>query len=415
VSTISPSALDRAVAYVAVDLHRSDRHAPLLFATRDGGRTWRTIVAGLPGDEFTSVVRADPVRAGLLYAGTDRAVYVSFDDGAGWQPLALNLPTTLMRDLLVHQGDLIVATQGRGIWVLDDIAPLRELAAGAAQHAVHLFTPSRAVRLRASENHDTPWPPETPLGENPPTGAVFDYWLGRPATGAVTLTISDPTGAIVRRFASTDPPESLTANRYFEAAWVGAPGALAADAGMHRFVWDLREPTPRALDYRYSIAAVRTQGTPVRPAGAFVLPAGYTVALTANGTTMTRPLTVALDPRVRVSDQDLRAQHDLTRTAIAAMERGVGTLREIERVRAARGTKLPPALTDSLARLAGDDDASLRTATRRVSGLIDDLQSADASPPQGVRDALDACTRRIDAVIARWRHVQALLGETAAP
>jgi hypothetical protein len=147
-----------------------------------------------------------------------------------------------------------------------------------------------------------------------------------------------------------------------------------------------------------------------------VLPAGYTVALTANGTTVTRPLTVALDPRVHVSDQDLRAQHDLTRTAIAAMERGVGTLREIERVRAARGRReLSPALADSLAHLAGDDDASLRTATRRVSGLIDDLQSADTAPAQGVRDALNDYTRRIDALIARWRQVQAMLGETASP
>jgi hypothetical protein len=153
----------------------------------------------------------------------------------------------------------------------------------------------------------------------------------------------------------------------------------------------------------------------VRPAGAFVLPAGYTVALTANGTTVTRPLIVALDPRVHVSDQDLRAQHDLTRTAIAAMERGVGTLREIERVRAARVKQLSPALADSLARLAGDDEASLRTATRRVSGLIDDLQSADAAPTQGVRDALNDYTRRIDAIIARWRRVQAMLGETASP
>src|SRR5439155_2432747 len=170
--------------------------------------------------------------------------------------------TTWMRDLLVHDDDLIVATQGRGIWVLDDVAPLRELATGAARAPVHLFAPLPALRLRASESHDTPWPPETPLGENPPTGARLDYWLDRPAPGGATLTVTDRTGAVVRRFSSEDRPESLAANRYFEAGWLGAPHALPVTGGMHRFVWDLRERRPEAPEYRYGIAAVRTAGTP---------------------------------------------------------------------------------------------------------------------------------------------------------
>src|SRR6185369_2359164 len=161
---------------------------------------------------------------------------------------------------------------GRGIWVLDDVSPLREVSAALAKEPVHLFPPAQAVRLRSTENRDTPWPPETPLGENPPTGAVLDYWLSEPARGAVTIEISDSAGALVRRFTSSDAPESLPARRYFEAAWTQAPRALATSAGMHRFVWDLRYPRPPAPSYSYTIAAVRTAGTPVEPTGPFVLP-----------------------------------------------------------------------------------------------------------------------------------------------
>ena len=359
-------------------------------------------------------MRADPLQAGLLYAGTDRAVYVSFDDGGSWQSLSLNLPTTWMRDLLVHDDDLIVATQGRGIWVLGDVAPLRELAAGAAGTPVHLFAPVPALRLRASESHDTPWPPETPLGENPPTGALLDYWLDRPAPGGVTLTVTDRTGAPVRRFSSEDRPESLAANRYFEAAWLGAPHALPTTAGMHRFVWDLRERRPEAPEYRYGIAAVRTEGTPIRPAGPFVLPGTYTVTLAANGMTLSRTLTVRLDPRLHVSERDLREQLERTRSAILVLEHGVGALREIERVRSARGADLPAALMDSLARLAGADDPSLRGVTRTLSGLVDDLQGADAAPTQGVKDALEDCARRVDGLVARWRRLEATIGVSGA-
>ena len=414
IAAIAASSLDPAVAYLAVDLHRLDRHEPLLYRTRDSGRTWRAIVQGIPADEFTSVVRADPRRAGLLYAGTSRAVYVSFDDGEAWQPLALNLPTTWMRDLLVHDDDLILATQGRGIWVLDDVAPLRELAAGAVTAPAHLFAPAPAVRLRASENHDTPWPPETPLGENPPTGAVLDYWLERAAPDSVTLTITDPSGALVRRFSSQDRPESLAARRYFEAAWLAAPRTLRTSAGMHRFVWDLRERRPAAPEYGYAIAAVRTAGTPARPEGPLVLPGAYTVTLAAGGATVSRPLTVRLDPRVRVPERDLREQLEQTRAAIALLERCVGALREIESVRGARGPSLPFALADSLARLAGADDPGLRGAARRLSGLVDDMQSADAAPTQGEKAALKDCAQLVDGLLARWRKLQATMAANQA-
>jgi len=403
VSAISASSLETRVAYAAVDLHRLDRHEPLLLRTSDSGHTWKTIVRGIPADEFTSVVRCDPKRAGLLYAGTDRTVYASFDDGDTWQPLSLNLPTTWYRDLLVHDDDLIAATQGRGIWVLDDVTPLRELAAGAAEEAVHLVTPSPAVRLRGSESHDTPWPPETPLGENPPAGAVLDYWLDRPAGGGVTLTVRNRAGDTVRRFSSEDRPESLVTHPYFETAWLGTAHTLSAAAGMHRFVWDLRETRPAAPEYGYSIAAVRTQGTPVEPEGPLVPPGAYTVTLAANGTTITRPLTVRLDPRVRVTQRDLQQQYDETRAAISVLGRGVATLREIGRVQSTHARSLPAAIADSIAFLTGPADASLRTTTHRVSGLVGDLESADGAPTGAQRLFLDDCRLLMDGLVARWR------------
>lgn len=409
VFAIDASPLDTSVAYAAVDLHRLDRHSPMLLRTTDSGHTWRTITRGIPADEFTSVVRADPVRAGLLYAGTQRAVYVSFDDGENWQPLSLNLPTTWMRDLLVHGDDLIVATQGRGLWVLDGVGPLREAAPSVAAEPAHLFAPAPAVRLRGSESHDTPWPPETPLGENPPTGAVIDYSLGSRAGDGVTLTITDGTGALVRRFSSADRPESLTARRYFEAEWVGAPRVLANSAGMHRFLWDLRYPRPAAPSYSYSIAAVRKEGTPIQPLGPFALPGRYTVTLAANGVTRSQPLVVRLDPRVKVSQQDLRDQLELTRAAVGSLERGMAATREIERRRATHGSSLAAALADSLVRIAGGDEPNLRSETGRLAGLISELQSADAAPSQGMSDAVRECSLRVESLIERWRRIEAAL------
>ena len=410
VFAIDASHLDPDVAYAAVDLHRLDRHQPLLLRTTDAGRTWHAMMRGIPADEFTSVVRADPVKRGLLYAGTNRAVYVSFDDGDAWQPLSLELPTTWMRDLLVHGSDLIVATQGRGIWVLDDVSPLREASAALAGEALHLFRPATAVRVRGSESHDTPWPPETPLGENPPSGAVLDYWLADSARDGVTLTITDAAGAVIRRFTSRDLPESLTARRYFEAAWVRAPLTLAASAGMHRFVWDLRYPRPPAPSYGYSIAAVRTEGTPVEPAGPLVLPGAYTVTLSAEGRSVSRPLTVVADPRLHVSASALREQRDLEFSAIEALKRGMAASQEIAHLRAQRGAGLIGAVADSVAAVAGTGGAGLRAVTGNLTTLVREIEAADSAPAQGMKEAVRACAAEVDALIRRWRRVEAIAG-----
>ena len=402
--SIDASPLDPATAYAAIDLHRLDRRAPLLLRTHDAGRTWTVITDGLPRDEITSVVRTDPVAEGLLFAGTDRAVYVSFDDGGSWQELSNGLPSTWMRDLLPHAGDLIVATQGRGLWVLDDVALLRE-AREAAGRDVHLFTPTVATRLRSSESHDTPWPPETALGQNPPSGAVLDYWLRSAPRGPVTLTITDAAGALVRRFSSADEPESSSSNRYFEKAWIGELQRLEATPGAHRFVWDLRYPRPQALDFHYSIAAIRTEGTPLEPLGAFVLPGRYTVTLTVDGVSMSRPLTVRVDPRVRAGSTALQAQLELARACESSLARAVPACRAMRQQRdgAGRGT----ALADSLAAIADAPQIGLASVCSTIARLMEGIEAADAAPSQGMRDALADCDRRAEALLERWHALDA--------
>jgi hypothetical protein len=263
------------------------------------------------------------------------------------------------------------------------------------------------VRLRGSESHDTPWPPETPLGENPPAGAMLDYWLKDAPAGGVTLTIRDATGTLVRRFASGDRPESLAVRRSFESEWAGAPRTLSAAPGMHRFVWDLRYPRPESPVYRYSIAAVRSEGTPIHPSGPFVLPGRYTITLAAHGDSVSRALVVRLDPRVHATAQALREQLALTRTAVTALERGFAASRAIERLRSARGASLPAAVADSLARIATGDGPTIASVTENLTGLVTDLQSADGAPAQGMRNAVRECAARLDGLIQRWLRIEA--------
>ncbi|MEO8460520.1 MAG: hypothetical protein ABI451_08325, partial [Dokdonella sp.] len=306
ISSIDVSALDPATAYIAVDLHRTDDFRPQAYRTHDYGKTWTPIVNGLPAGQFVSVVRADTEKTGLLFAGTDQGVHVSFDDGDHWQPLQRNLPTAWVRDLLVHQGDLIAGTQGRAIWMLDNIAPLRQTAEAQSARDAFLFNPAPAWRLRRSENRDTPPPVETPLGENPPAGAIIDYRLGADASGPVALEIYAADGKLVRRFASDHTPAWRNAERYFSEVWVQPQQEIATSKGTHRFVWDLRMPRPRTIGYEYSIAAVFGEDTLMGPLGPLVPPGRYDVALTVGGKTLHAPLDVRLDPRVAIDPQGLQ-------------------------------------------------------------------------------------------------------------
>ncbi len=342
INLIEASPFDTAVAYAAVDRHRLDDLAPYIYRTRDGGRHWARIDHGIAPQAYVQAVRADPTRAGLLYAGTETGVYVSFDDGDHWQSLQLNLPTVSVRDLAVHDNDLIAATHGRAFWILDDLTHLRQLSDTVVRAAAFLFRPERAIRLRRSVSNDTPLPPEEPHGTNPPAGAVIDYYFQAAPPGPVTLEILDVAGKPVRRFSSEDRVAPPREPPQIAAEWLPRPEPPSRNAGHNRFVWDLRYQRPPADRYGYSIAAIAGQGTVAEPEGPLVLPGEYQVKLTVAGQTLTQPLRVELDPRAHVADSALAAQLRLaleignTMTAQRALQ---GTVRGVrDQLRTLQGT-----------------------------------------------------------------------------
>jgi photosystem II stability/assembly factor-like uncharacterized protein len=311
ISIIDPSPFDTRSAYVAVNRFRLDEQRPQLFRTHDGGRTWIEIDRGIEAAP-SNVVRADPQRPGLLYAGTERGVWVSFDDGDSWRSLRYNLPATSVRDLIVHGDDLDIATHGRGFWILDDIAPLRQ-AAALATPAPTLLQPTVTWRVMRDTYTDTPLPPDEPFFPNAPDGAYLDYVLPH-AAQHLTLTIADARGTVVRRLSSDDPltypVDPLTLD--VPAWWLAPPARPSAEAGVHRFVWDLYLPAPASAYHGPTIAAI-PGATPLEPQGPRVPPGAYTVTLDADGARSTRALAVREDPRVTVTTAQLDAQFALAR------------------------------------------------------------------------------------------------------
>jgi len=303
VSIMEASHFDAGTAYAAINTFRIDDLRPHILRTRDGGKSWTDIARGIPDGGIVNVVREDPRTKGLLFAGSEREVYVSFDDGGHWQSLRLNMPATSIRDLVLHEDDVVVGTHGRGFWILDDIEPLRQIA--KVKGEAFLFKPQHALRIRWNMNTDTPLPPDEPAGQNPPEGAILDFWLASP--GPATLEILDPSGALVRRYSSTDPvtPPADTGNapKY----WIRPQRALPATPGMHRVTWDVRYPPLPEKTPRYPIAATPGDTAPDTIAP-WVMPGTYTVKLTANGHTLTQPLIVEMDPRVKTSHEDLAKQ-----------------------------------------------------------------------------------------------------------
>ena len=321
VSILEASHFDAGTVYAAINTFRLDDLRPHIFRTRDFGATWQEIVNGPPPNAPANVVREDPQQKGLLFAGTETSVYVSFKDGDSWQPLQLNLPHTSMRDLTIHGDDLIVGTHGRSFWILDDITPLRQLDDAFAKSSAFLFAPQEALRWRWNRNPDTPLPPEVPGGANPPDGATIDYYLAANAQGPVTLEILDSNGELVRRYASTDQPpsmEKLASQHPIPMYWVRPAQVLSAAAGMHRFVWNLHYAPPSALEYEFPMSAI-LHDTPLYPLGAWVLPGSYTVKLSVDGQSYTQPLTVKMDPRIQTSLDDLRKLHEMQMGAVEGM------------------------------------------------------------------------------------------------
>ncbi len=412
VSQIDASPGDPATAYVAADAHRRDDFHPIAYRTHDYGAHWTEIGHSLPAEAWVGVVRQDPRRAGLLFAGTSRGAWVSFDDGESWQSLQLNLPTTGINDLRVHRDDLVAATQGRAIWILDQLAPLRDPDAPAV--SVRLVPPGQTYLLRGNQNRDTPLPPEEPRGENPPDGAVIDYVLPAGISGPVSLDILDAQGKTVRRFSSADPPEKIEADVYFTDLYLRGRSTLKTTPGHHRFVWNLRYERPPALEYEYSIAALPGSETAALPAGAFVLPGTYRIRLDAGGSTVEQPLRVTMDPRVTVSQEDLAELLEFQRRVGQALSRS--TTLEKERAQAVElleaGQKDPAAVAlrksierqrKEIDRLAEAREANPARANADLASLASDLESADAAPTPSQREMLAVEEKEIAAFETRWK------------
>jgi photosystem II stability/assembly factor-like uncharacterized protein len=289
---IEASHFDVNEAYAAVERHQLSDYEPHIYRTLDSGKTWTEITRGLPAGVYVQTVKEDPSRRGLLFTGTERNVFVSFDDGDHWQSLQLNLPPASMRDIAVHRDDLIVGTHGRGFWMIDNITPLRQLSDEAAKANAYLFQPALAYLLTPGNDNGTPMPRDEPIAENPPFGAMIDYYLKSNVSGPVTIEIVDPAGDVIRKYSSEDKPTPVNLETLnIPAYWVRTPETLSTAAGMHRWIWDLRAtPPPRTAG---GGGGFGRGGAPL------VLPGRYTVKLSVGGRSLTQPLVVRADPRAK--------------------------------------------------------------------------------------------------------------------
>ena len=365
VSRLEASHFDANAAYAAIDTAPLDDIRPHLYRTRDAGRTWVEIVRGLPGAGVVRAIREDPFRRGLLFAGTDQAVFMSLDDGETWQTLRLNMPATSIRDITVKDADLIVATYGRGFWILDDIMPIRQVTPDVAHAPAYLFRPPTAWRVRQGPIA-RPWPADEPGAPNPPAGVTFTYLLGRGFTGSIAIEIIETaTGEVIRRFTSED----------------GSP-RLATSPGLHRFVWDVRYG-PRLRS--------SSSGEAGQDPGIWVQAGTYQVRLTAGDQTYRQAVVVRLDPRVRVAASDLTAQHTMSKSLVTLMRRLDAERAEVERTLAGSPAGSRTALESHL--------AALRAAAVPLPALLDAIQSIDGKPTASIEAAAKAAIAKAEAVL----------------
>ncbi len=420
ISLIDAGHFDANTAYAAVNTLRLDDVRPHIYRTHDAGKTWTQIVQGIPDGQTVNVVREDTQRKGMLFAGTERAVYVSFDDGDNWQSLRLNMPATSVRDLIIKDDDIAVATHGRGFWILDNITPLRQLAKKPESSLV--FKPQTALRVRWNLNTDTPLPPDEPAGENPPDGAMIDYFLAEDSPEPVTLEIKDKAGNLVRRYSSTDKPEQpdpkkLKVPRY----WIRPLQSLSAKRGMHRFLWDMHYTPIPGVEPEYPIAAIYGN-TPPAPTSPWVLPGDYTVVLTANGKSYTQPLTVKMDPRVKMSAADLQTQFELSRqlSEVRATLEPIGKTFDslVEQLTKLKEQSLPKNVEDKLNTLNSKikelgppnprpgAPPSLH-ALDSAKSLFAQIQGVDAPPTDRVKAAIGDVRLQATSLTERWKNILA--------
>jgi photosystem II stability/assembly factor-like uncharacterized protein len=428
VVTIDASHRDAAVAYAAVNVPGDLR--PYIYRTTDFGRSWTKIIGGLPEDGLVRVVREDPVSANLLYAGTVNAVWVSFDRGDHWQSLQLNLPTTIVSDITVHKNDLAISTYGRGLWVMDDVTPLRQAHTAVASGAApYLYTPATTYRVRWDNDQDTPRPPEVPAGENAPETAIIYYHLNADASGPISLSIRDAQGNIVRQYTNVAPPPTLMPN--VPTYWFSPPEGLPTTAGLHRVLWDLRYPDPKTLPYGYygnlltyteytlTWHAVKGNTPRVQPPGPIAIPGRYQAELVVDGHTYKQEFTVVNDPRVNVPQADLAAQLQSEQMMTSGMDVSYSAFFRIDSMRKALAVNIA---SGSGKAVAADIVTATRTLDRQLATLADgkfglvnrdlarnleDADFGDMLPTSSNLDATEASCKMLDAALAEYHRIQA--------
>ena len=413
VSIMEASHFDPLTAYAAINTLRLDDLRPHIYRTRDGGKSWSEIANGIPGGGIINAVREDPKKRGLLFAGSEQAVYVSFDDGDHWQSLRLNMPASSIRDLTIHDDDLIAATHGRGFWVLDDLEPLRQRVTSD----VFLFKPAPAWRFRWNKNTDTPLPPDEPGGQNPPDGAIIDYVV--PLTPAlsqgerVILEILDSAGNLVRRYSSADKAEPPKDEGQIPWYWIRPTRVLSATSGMHRFVWDLHYTPAPGVRASYPIAAI-FHDTPPNATSPWVMPGTYTVKLAVDGKSVTQPLTVRMDPRVKTPNEGLQQQFTLSKQMYDDAVAANAALEQLRAIRTRiKGTPLDEKAAALEGAPAGDFGPPPAAGPESLNGIIGSLravlgllQQADVTPSAQVAAAAADRQKAFDDVMKRWKDFQ---------
>jgi hypothetical protein len=420
VSIIEASPHTVGAAYVAIDRHKLDDYRPYIFRTTDFGKSWTKITAGLPDNSYVHAVREDPKRKGLLFAGTENGIFVSFDDGARWQSLKLNLPTTPIHDLTVKNDDLIVATHGRSFWILDGISALRQMSASTSAEEVHLYEPSTAIRFRGA---GFALPPTVPVGANPPTGAVVDYFLKSAPKDGITLEILDAKGEVIRKYSSKKPSEGASPDE--EEFGISRPGeALPAEAGLNRFVWDMRSEAPARVP-----GAVSWGG---RPTGPLVAPGTYQIKLTAGGKSFAAHAEIQKDPRVAATQADLEKQNEFAlriRDRVNAGHEAVNQIRSVRgqlealKKRIGAETNAKPVLEalDAVKKKmdpieekiiqpkskSGEDPLNYPIqAADQLMALQGTVESADAPPTAASYAVFEEVNHRLESQLAAWQEIQ---------
>ena len=425
----SPHSID--TAFLTLDRHNNNDFAPYIFRTRDSGKTWTRIVSGIPDNEIARVVKEDPVRAGLLYAGTEHGAWVSFDYGDHWQTLQLNLPTASVRDLEIHGDDLVAGTYGRAFWILDDVTPLRQMTSQVASSNAYLFRPENAIRVRNDTGFDTPFPPEMTAGTNPPEGAILNYYLKSAASGPVTIGIYDSAGKLVRELTSVPPPPEPEPQLTIPNYWIERPHPLPVAAGMNRTNWDLRYTPPPAFNHSYPISAIYG-ATPAEPRGPLVAPGDYEVRLTAGGATYRQTLRVVMEPRVKTPPQGITQQRDLGLLISAGMTASHAANQQVADLRAALAAlKSPPEAAGALATKAatfggappgrggrggggggggrggaGGPTVNFQTLNGEFGSLMTNVEQGDYAPTQAMRETWEDSCQQLTKALTQWEELK---------